>query len=211
MGAAASVRMLYKDALGWFKQYIDTETYVEDFKSMDKHNENALSFVDVRDWIIRKSTVDPSWNIFLTSGPVLAIAHKNACRHGDSSSSVTSPKVVDVIEFKTLLVHLFAISILWRHFLNADEWEESGADKIGTKQLNFDSFKLACRTLTSANAKEELTDDQIKSDFVLLDDNCSNTIGFTEVRVCVLTPTLPLQLLCLSFCSTENICIYILD
>jgi hypothetical protein len=25
MGAAASVRMVYKDALGWFKQYIDTE------------------------------------------------------------------------------------------------------------------------------------------------------------------------------------------
>lgn len=25
MGAAASVRMVYNDALGWFKQYIDAE------------------------------------------------------------------------------------------------------------------------------------------------------------------------------------------
>ena len=154
---------------------------MEDFKSMDKHHENALSFVDVRDWIIRKGTIEPSWNIFLTSGPVLAIAHQNACKHGDSSSSVSAPKVVDVIEFKTLLVHLFAVSVLWRHFLNADQWEESGAEKVGTKQLNFDAFKLACRTLSSANAKEDLSDEQIQADFLLLDANCSNTIGFTEV------------------------------
>lgn len=158
------------------------QTYMEDFKSMDKHHENALSFVDVRDWIIRKSSVEPSWNIFLTSGPVLAIAHQNACKHGDSSSCVSAPKVVDVIEFKTLLVHLFAVSILWRHFLNADQWEESGAEKVGTKQLNFEAFKLACRTLSSANAKEDLSDEQIQADFLLLDGNCSNTIGFTEVR-----------------------------
>ena len=182
MGAAASVRMLYKDGLAWFKQYIDTETYIEDFKSMDKHNENALSFADLRDWIIKKCDFDNRWKIFLTSGPVLSIAHKNACKHGDSFSSVSAPRVVEVTEFKTLLVHLFATSILWRHFLNADQWSESGGDTAGCKQLNYDAFKLACRTFSSANAKEDLTDDQIKADFFLLDVNQSNTIGFMEVK-----------------------------
>lgn len=153
---------------------------MEDFKAMDKHQENALSFADVRDWMVNKSKVDPSWSIFLTSGPVLAVAHKNACKHG-STSSVNASKTVNLTDFRTLLVHLFAISILWSHFQNADQWEESGGD-IGSKQLNFEAFKLACRTLTSSNAKEELSDDQIKSDFFLLDENQSQTIGFIEVR-----------------------------
>jgi hypothetical protein len=139
-----------------------------------------LSFADVRDWMVTNCKKDPCWGIFLTSGPVLAIAHKNACKHGDSSSSVTSSKVVDVTEFRTLLVHLFAVSILWSHFENADKWEDSGGD-IGNRQLNFDAFKLACRTLASTNAKEELGDEQILSDFKMLDENQSQTIGFVEV------------------------------
>lgn len=153
---------------------------MEDFKAMDKHNENALSFADVRDWMVMKSVNDPCWRIFLTSGPVLAIAHKNASKHGDSSSSVSASKMVDVTEFRTLLVHLFAVSIMWSHFQNADQWEESGGD-IGNKQLNFEAFKLACRTLASANAKEDLSDEEILSDFHLLDENNSLTIGFIEV------------------------------
>lgn len=130
--------------------------------------------------MVNNSKKDPCWGIFLTSGPVLAIAHKNACKHGDSSSSVSSSKVVDVTEFRTLLVHLFAVSILWSHFENADQWEDSGGD-IGNRQLNFDAFKLACRTLASTNAKEELRDEQILSDFRMLDENQSQTIGFVEV------------------------------
>lgn len=34
MGAAASVRMVYDDALGWFKQYIDAEVSDCQKKSM---------------------------------------------------------------------------------------------------------------------------------------------------------------------------------
>ena len=88
--------------------------------------------------------------------------------------------MVDVTDFRALLVHLFAISILWSHFQNADEWEQSGGE-IGNRQLNFEAFKLACRTLTSSNAKEELTDHQIKLDFEMLDGNQSRTVGFFEV------------------------------
>jgi hypothetical protein len=28
MGAGASVKMLYKEAFGWFKQYMDTEVFI---------------------------------------------------------------------------------------------------------------------------------------------------------------------------------------
>lgn len=163
------------------------QTYMDDFKAMDKHNENALSFVDVRDWILDRSKKDPCWGIFLTSGPVLAIAHKNSCKHGDSASCRAAAKVVKITEFRTLLVHLFALSILWSHFQNADQWDQSGGD-IGTKQLNFDAFKLACRTFASANAKEELLDEQILADFELLDENQSLTIGFVEVTQMINLP-----------------------
>lgn len=153
---------------------------MDDFKAMDRHNENALSFADVRDWMVDKSKNDPSWGIFLTSGPVLAVAHRNACKHHHSASNASVSKMVDVTDFRALLVHLFAISILWSHFQNADEWEQSGGE-IGNRQLNFEAFKLACRTLTSSNAKEELTDHQIKLDFEMLDGNQSRTVGFFEV------------------------------
>eukprot|EP00596_Hydrurales_sp_CCMP1899_P000528 CAMPEP_0119038058 /NCGR_PEP_ID=MMETSP1177-20130426/6740_1 /TAXON_ID=2985 /ORGANISM="Ochromonas sp, Strain CCMP1899" /LENGTH=529 /DNA_ID=CAMNT_0007000133 /DNA_START=135 /DNA_END=1721 /DNA_ORIENTATION=+ len=180
MGASASVRMLYKDSLSWFHQYFDTETYMDAFKSIDKHNENMLSFTDVKDWIVANGQFDSNWKIFLTSGPVLTIAHKYACKHGDDNSSVSGSKMVNVTEFKTLLVHLFALSILWSHFQNAEKWEDSGSEHAGHR-LNFEAFKLACRTFDSANAHEDLTDAQIKTDFELIDSNLSGSVGFIEV------------------------------
>lgn len=148
---------------------------------MDRHNENALSFSDVQYWITMKGKTDPIWSIFLTSGPVLTIAHKYACKHGDTRTSVSASKMVNVTEFKTLLVHLFAFSILWSHFANAEKWEENGADLVGHR-LNFEAFKLACRTFDSANAHEELNDSQIRTDFELIDSNFSGSVGFIEVR-----------------------------
>jgi alanine racemase len=91
--------------------------------------------------------------------------------------------MVNVTEFKTLLVHLFALSILWSHFQNAEKWEDSGSELQGHR-LNFEAFKLACRTFDSANAHEDLTDEQIKTDFQLIDSNLSGSVGFIEVLYC---------------------------
>ena len=170
-----------------------------DFKSMDRHNENALSFADVQYWISMKGKTDPIWSIFLTSGPVLTIAHKYACKHGDTHTSVSASKMVNVTEFKTLLVHLFAFSILWSHFANAEKWEVNGADLVGHR-LNFEAFKLACRTFDSANAHEDLNDSQIKTDFELIDSNFSGSVGFIEVwKITVILLYLLIHFLSLSF------------
>lgn len=160
------------------------QTYIENFKAIDRHRENALSFADVQHWITARGKTDPGWCIFLTSGPVLTIAHKYACKHGDTHSSVSASKMVDITEFKTFLVHLFAISILWCHFQNAEKWEESGEDLVDHR-LKFQAFKLACRTFVSAHGHLELTDLQIKSDFDLIDSNFSGSVGFIEVHMSI--------------------------
>ena len=156
---------------------------MEDFKSMDRHNENAISFADVQFWLAEKEKADPLWSIFLNSGPVLSIAHKYACKHGDTHSSVSASKMVNVTEFRTLLVHLYAFTVLWCHFANAMKWEESGSDSVGHK-LNFQAFKLAFRTFDSANAHLDLNDKEIKADFEIIDSNFSSSVGFMEVILC---------------------------
>ena len=132
MGAAASIRMVYRQAMSWFKTYIDSETYITDFAQIDKDGDNSLSYVEVRKWVEEKAKKDPNWEVFLTNGaPVLSIAHKMAAlRSGDKKSTVMAPKVVDVNDFKTLLIQMFAISILWSHFNAADHWEQN--TEVGT-------------------------------------------------------------------------------
>ena len=180
MGAAASIRMVYKDAMNWFRTYIDGDTYIADFAAIDKDGDNTLSYVEVKKWIEMKAKEDPNWNVFLAEGaPIIAVAHKMASMRSGPHAHVIAPKVVDVNDFKTLLIQMFAIAILWSHFDNADQWKD-GEDP-GSKELSFDAFRLAVRTLTMANAKEELTDEGLQEDFDVIDTNNSGTIGFHEV------------------------------
>ena len=182
MGAAASVRQLYREAMQWFKTYIDNETYIADFAAIDKDGDNTLSYMEVRKWVEARAKKDPNWGVFITEGaPVLAIAHKMAAVRGDKSSNVAAPKVVDVNDFKGLLIQMFAIAILWSHFSNADNWEQVPGGETGTRELNFDAFRLAVRTLTTTHAHEELTDEELQADFDVIDTNKSGSIGFHEV------------------------------
>jgi len=174
MGAGSSVRMVYNDALTWFRAYIDTETYVIDFDSIDKDSDGTISYVEFMNWISMKARGDARWQVFLNEPQVLAIAHKNASRIGKKPQ-----KIVDFTDFKVLLLNLFATSILWTHFVNADSWV--GAADVGNKQLNFEEFKLACETLCSTHAGEKINDDQLRQDFDLLDTNMSNSVSFVEV------------------------------
>lgn len=59
-------------------------------------------------------------------------------------------------------------------------WKQEGND-VGNKQLNLDEFRVACLTLTSAYARESLSNEQIETDFNNLDTNCNGSIGFVEV------------------------------
>jgi len=183
MGATPSVKMAYADAVRWFRLFVDEQSYREDFKQIDKDFDNTLSFIEVRTWAQERSKTDPSWRkLFLDtgSGPVLNIAHKMACQHGDIGSSVSNSHVVHIGEFRTLLLHMFAVSNFWCHFNNADRWEESGGE-VGAGDLNVDAFRLGVRTFNAAHAKEEVTDEEIQEYFDTIDSNQSGGIGFFEV------------------------------
>lgn len=88
---------------------------------------------------------------------------------------------VGIDQFKVFLMHLYVISILWVHFTNADNWREG--NDVGNNKLTLDEFRLACRTLTSAQAQETINDAQIAEDFRKLDFNNDGYVDFKEVRV----------------------------
>jgi hypothetical protein len=154
-----------------------------DFAAIDKDGDNSLSFVEVRKWVEEKAKKDPNWSIFIADGaPVLPIAHKMAAmRSGDKTSHVTAARVVSVQDFKTLLIQMFAIAILWSHFKSSVDWASAEGTSVDGKELTFESFRLAVRTLTSTHAQEELTDDELEADFNEIDKNGSGTIGFHEL------------------------------
>ena len=174
MGAAASVKQLYSDSLAWFKNYIDTETYLKDFKEFDAGGEGAISFVDFQKRILEKAKANTEdakfWGMLVQNGPVLKVAHKSA--------SLVDKSVINVSEYKSFLVHLFVASVLWRYFDFADNaFDDTGKDQ----QLTFPQFKLAVHAFCRAHAGEELDEQTIMDDFHLLDTNLSNTIGFMEI------------------------------
>uniref|UniRef100_A0A7S0XCB9 EF-hand domain-containing protein n=1 Tax=Chromulina nebulosa TaxID=96789 RepID=A0A7S0XCB9_9STRA len=180
MGAAASIGQVYHDALSWFREYIDTETYMADFQALDKHKDGGIEYGVLNQWIQDKYDKEGgNWKIFLSNTPILSIAHKMACKSLDKSSSVMQRNIVDVQEFRFFLIQLFAISILWTHFSNAETWT-TGKD-VGKNHLTKESFYVAYLTITSTHAGEKLSRKQIDDDFDLLDKNSNGTIGFLEV------------------------------
>lgn len=122
----------------------------------------------------QKEGVGP-WTHLVHTSEVLELAHRLASRHYQSAQNV-----VDVNDFRTLLVNIFAISVLHVHFSMADDWRE-GAD-FGNNSPSFEEFRLACRSITAAHANEDISDEQLYQDFTILDKNRSNSIAFEEVR-----------------------------
>jgi Regulator of G protein signaling domain len=178
MGAASSIRMLYKEAYEWFRENIDYELYMEDFRQIDRDGDHTLSFSEIKLWVATNAAKDSMWDMF-TTGPVLGIAHKMAALHADNAA-VAASNVIDFSEFKTLLVHMYALSIMYVHFTVADNWEGSGGE-VGGQDLNVESFKLAVRTFVHEFAQEDLSDADIKSDFQTIDANQSEGVGFFEI------------------------------
>jgi Ca2+-binding EF-hand superfamily protein len=168
--------LTYSDFSRRLQFSVNTETYIDDFNSIDKDSDGSLSYNELIQWIKNKAKTDPGYKIFVSNPQVVAVAHKNAARQGGGGFD----KIISITEFRILLVQLFATSVLWSHFYNADAWEE--AEDVGNKQLNFEEFKLACSTLCSTHAREQISEEQIRQDFVTLDTNNSDSIGFVEVR-----------------------------
>lgn len=140
----------------------------------------GISYSELNRWI--KSKIDSeggSWKVFMANPEVIQFAHVQSCSLYRRNNTVLKKKVIGIDDFRTFLVHFYAISILWVHFKNADEFTFS--NDFGNLKLSFEEFKLAVKTLTSTHEKEVLSDEQLMEDFVKLDHDKSNSLGFVEV------------------------------
>eukprot|EP01032_Pedospumella_encystans_P014776 gene14776-16945_t len=183
MGAAASMQHVYTDAMDWFKMYFDKFAYMEDFRALDEKKDGVIKFTNLRTWLGKKAMDGSFWSAISTNDTIIRIAFMIASKAENAEPETLVAATVTIKTFKDFLIHLFVLSILWVHFKHADEWSE-GTD-LGTEKLSFTRFKMACRTFSSAQAHETLTDDKIQADFDFLDVNKSGTIEFSEVcRYC---------------------------
>jgi Ca2+-binding EF-hand superfamily protein len=115
--------------------------------------------------------------MMISNSFIFEMAHKLTA---ENMKSTQQPKAIQGVEnFKSFLVHLFTLSILWVHFRHADNWQEG--EDVGNEALTIDEFRMACRTFSSAQANEVLTEEKILADFTLLDVDHSGTVDFAEV------------------------------
>eukprot|EP01031_Cornospumella_fuschlensis_P024580 gene24580-29698_t len=178
MGAAASVRSVYRDATAWFRKYFDDSTYVGDFMSIDKDQDGSVSYYEFAAWLHRKATSESGpWRFFVSHPEIVEVAHTQS-----SKLARNHKKIVDVNDFRGLLIQLFAVSIFWTHFKRADECMILGD---GTQsfdgKLNVEEFTLAVKSFCNAYGQEKLTDESIRSDFLALDKDNSGTLSLLEV------------------------------
>ena len=133
-------------------------------------------------WIKTKiDTEGGSWKVFLNNPSVIQFAHIQSCSQYKRHDTVLKKKVIGIDDFRTFLIQFFAISVLWVHFKNADDFKYT--DDFGNLRLTFDEFKLAVRTLTATHEKEHVSDEDLHRDFNRLDHDKSGGLNFVEVTI----------------------------
>ena len=190
MGVSTSLHMLYADAISWFTTFIDKDIYTNAFEELTVlgGGGGSVTFVAIQNWINEKAKAEPEscWSLFQSSGMCLMMSHKAAAMHMDSSSTVVSRKVVDITEFRAFLIHLYATSLLWRHFVSCNPFTmEYHADELYKKKLTKQEFSVACKSFASAHGKEQLSKEIINRDFAAVDLNCTGAVGFVQVGTIV--------------------------
>lgn len=142
----------------------------------------VITYKELHSWIKRKADAEKGmWALLINREEILQLAHHHASKQAEAISDVNMipQKIVDAHDFKRLLIHLFAISTMWVHFKNADDWVQSS--DFGNLQLSLDEFKLACSTLNASYRNEQISDQQLSQDFDALDTNKDGFLEFMEV------------------------------
>lgn len=119
------------------------------------------------------------WKLFLSHEEIINIAHTQASKSKSASMGIISNRVVDIGEFRNLLLHLFVISVLWVHFEKADKSHMS-QDRFN-ERLALPEFTMAIKTFSAVYGQEELTPEVIEKDFRLLDHQHNDSVSFSEV------------------------------
>lgn len=153
---------------------------MQDFELMDKDNDGGITYRELEKWIEAKALSEGgSWKILISNQEVLKIAHVQASERLQQTSPQTGQKVFGIDDFRIFLIQLFAISVLFVHFKNADNAPSSY--DFGNMLLSREEFKMAVHTLTGSHEGEHVSDEQIQADFDRMDTDKSNSLSFLEV------------------------------
>lgn len=139
----------------------------------------GLRLHELEGWLSKKAKTDGGpWKFFMNNPDIIAMAYNHSSKYM-SDQFLAKKKIVEIADFRTLLVHLFVVSILYTHFKHADECQDCGDAR--NNMLSVLEFKLAIRTFCTAYGQDPLSDEQILTDFQLLDTDKSGSISFSEV------------------------------
>lgn len=141
-----------------------------------------IKLSDLERWLnLQANTLGGHWLMLMSTPAVVRAAFDFSCLQ--TRSQFMGKKVIDITHFRSLLIQLFVISILWIHFKKADSALETN-DAFNEK-LNLQEFQLAVRTFCACYSHAEFTDEQITKDFDLLDEKKHGYISFAQVcKVC---------------------------
>jgi hypothetical protein len=123
-----------------------------------------------------------AWKVFFLNQDIVQFCHALARMSDQESAGLTEvvlKEEMKLADFRSFLVHFYAVSVLWVHFHNADEAVD--VCDLNRQQLSFEEFTLAVKTLTTAKGNKGLGAEQIRADFEQLDIDKSGSISFSEV------------------------------
>lgn len=168
-------------------QYFDTEKYILDFYEIcGRESEGVIYLPDFKRWITNQAErVGGYWRVLLSTNEVINLAFEYSCLHL-SRSTVMGKKVVDITHFRTLLIQLFVVSVLWSLFRKADSniLDAENPDAFNN-ELDYEEFAFAMRTFCVCYSQNEPSDDDIRADFDLFDERRTGHVQFATVcRYC---------------------------
>jgi hypothetical protein len=147
----------------------------------------VITLIDLKHWIQKKAHDSGGpWKILMSHQEIILIAHQQALRCMTSRSGAdlnlfhaTKP-IIDIAHFRSVLIQLFAISIFWVHFKQADDHTHHYEDGVNCK-LDKVEFGHAIRTFCATYGQEHVSAQQIERDFELLPKAEDNLVTFAEV------------------------------
>lgn len=141
----------------------------------------VICLLDFQKWLSAQAQeIGGFWRILLSSDDVITMAFEHSCVHLHRST-VMGKKVVDITHFRSLLVQLYVISVLWALFRKADSMLDASNTDAFNNTLCFEEFSFAMKSFCACYSHEDLSDQDIKSDFELLDEDNVGSVTFASV------------------------------
>jgi len=146
----------------------------------------GIQLEEFEKWLAMKAKADRggAWQYFINNPEIINMAYAHSSKYM-TDQSTEQKRIVEIGDFRTLLVNLFVVSILYTHFKRADSCSDCG--DAFNNMLSILEFKLAVRTFCQVYGEQEVSDQQILADFQMLDVDKSGSITFEEVKNFILS------------------------